>query len=186
MATRHIVRDGDTLYRPDGRRITLPPRAAQRSETHVYLHSAPQAPTRTKTQDAALRDQRRVLARLRRKGSDWSVEDEGGKPFTGVSVRTGSDGELEIIHHPEEGSEDEQAELGIRSPLDPGATGRFETIGEAPGGGFAGSGSGAIGGTEDRRRAADRELLRPDRRGVGTVAGNLAMQRELDRVYGGR
>jgi hypothetical protein len=131
------------------------------------------------------RDQGRVLARLRRKGSDWAVEDEGGKPFPGVSVHMGSDGVLELVHHPEEGS-DEQAELGMRSPIDLGATGRSETIGEAPGGGFPGGSSGAIGGTEDRRRAHDLALLRPDRRGVGTVAGNLAYQRELDRVYGAR
>ncbi len=143
------------------------------------------------TRDARpARDQGRVLARLRRRGSDWSVEDENGEAFPGISIRTGSDGALEIIHHVGEGSEDNQAELGMRSPIDPGATGRSETIGEAPGGGFpgggSGGGSGAIVGTEDRRRAADRELLRPDRGGVGTVASNLALQRELDRVYGRR
>jgi hypothetical protein len=116
---------------------------------------------------APRRDQRgepAVLCRIGQHGTtgEWSAEDAEGNQ---LEVRSGADGRLEIAHYPNAG-EDQQGELGMRRP--PGAAG--EIPGQA----------------EDWRRAADRELLRPDRRGVGTVAGNLAMQRELDRVYARR
>lgn len=134
-------------------------------QTHIYLH----APTR----DAPpRRDQSRgepaSLCRFGQHGStgEWSAEDGAGNP---LEVRSGADGRLEIVHYPNDRG-DQQGELGMKRP--PGAAG------EIPPGGF--------GGTEDRRRAHDLALIRPDRRGGGDVASTAALQRELDRVYGAR